>query len=942
MYLRFLFTILYFAIASSSALAQGFSISGRVLDAETNEPLQFAHVFVDQTTHGAITNSNGEFALTDLMPGEYRLVFSFVGFVLFSRSTSITDQDMVVNARLVPQNAILQNIEVKGTKDKEWEKNLKEFNRIFLGADAFSHQCRILNPWVIDFEYDQTIKKLTAVASQPIEIENRALGYLIHCSLQNFEFASEGYRIKGLYRFNEMEANNEAEAKRWTGNRNISYQRSLRFFFKSIIEGNAETNGFEVFIDKKPKNYLLGSSYFADEAEKRVFKSDLKKFIFPYSKPGIFKLLSADRLEVHHLISYAQTKAYRDLSSSVSWIEFTNGFILISKDGSVVNIDDVTTIGEFNNNRVSSMLPLNYIPGRVVVVNYLTKVNVALRLQERVYVHTDKIVFNPGGRIRFKLYERTANIAIRDSLSGVAYVEMIDQVKNIKISQKVKLISNEAEGEINLPADWEPNIYYLRAYTNWMRNYGNENLFITPLIVSPTGMKIISDWKPKQGGDFIVTSPDGIFGGEDVEIIVQLDSISNAKWSTGSISISEADVAAFPFSSDITRSLEFPPALANDALLRLPHALEYSMTLNGKFIHPKNKLVPTVLTAFRGTMDSVYRIKTDKNGNFKIENLNFFDSLSFSFQAKNKKGRVFGSTVLLPSSPPEVILPEINTSSLDAVVTGLVRKEIIKTHVELKTSQKVETESLVIASSAADVIISREMLDRMPAKQSILDVLQSTVPGFQISPSGKIILKGFNRSVNFEPLVVVDGLPYFQPQAKNTSQQSIPQNMATSQNDQNSRNAPTTNANQTSQNTLLQAVDIQTNGSATSSFGYLTTADVSHIEISTRSDSRYGYASAGGVISIFTRKALGDEPDKKIFDVYRVKGYANSIKDSVIVDDQRPHSLPYWNPSLVLSLKERRKIIIHVPRKPGLYMITISATSEEGKPLHAINYFHVD
>jgi iron complex outermembrane receptor protein len=83
MYFRFVF--LFFNIITNSVFAQGFSISGRVLDAETNEPLQFAHVFVDQTTHGTVTNSNGEFFLENLEPGEYRLVFSFVGFDLFNR-----------------------------------------------------------------------------------------------------------------------------------------------------------------------------------------------------------------------------------------------------------------------------------------------------------------------------------------------------------------------------------------------------------------------------------------------------------------------------------------------------------------------------------------------------------------------------------------------------------------------------------------------------------------------------------------------------------------------------------------------------------------------------------------------------------------------------------------------------------------------------------------
>lgn len=366
------------------------------------------------------------------------------------------------------------------------------------------------------------------------------------------------------------------------------------------------------------------------------------------------------------------------------------------------------------------------------------------------------------------------------------------------------------------------------------------------------------------------------------------------------------------------------------------------MTLHGRFIHPKKKLVSTELTVLRGTMDSVYHIKTDKNGYFKIDNLDFFDSLIFSFQARNKKGRIFGSTILLPSSPPEVVLPEINTSALDTIMTGMVIKEINKPVTEAKPKEKVESESLINASSAADIIISREMLERMPAKGSILDVLQSAVPGFQISPSGKIMLSGFSRSSDFEPLIVVDGLPYFQPLAKTISQQDIIQNAPPAQNDQNSRNELTTNANQASQNTQRQIAEVQANESTLSSFGYLTAADVNHIEISTRSDPRYGYASVGGVISIFTRKAVGNEASIKTFDIFKLMGYSNITRDSLNGDDQAVPVLPYWNPSLNLLLAKKSKITLHAPGKPGLYMINIAAISEEGKPLLAHYYFQVD
>ena len=941
MYVRQLLIFLCVSFISVEVYSQGFTISGRVIDAETNEPLQFAHVFIDQTTHGTTTNTNGEFILSNLEAGEYRLVFSFVGFDLFNRSVSVTDKDMIVNARLVPQNAILQNIEVKGTKDKEWEKRLKDFNRFFLGEDEFAKECLITNPWVIDFNFNKTSKTLIATASQPIEIENKALGYQISCSLQSFVFAPQDFQIKGLYRFKEMEATSDEEAKRWTHNRHEAYLRSFRFFFKSVVENNLESNGYEVFIDKKPKDYLLNSAYFSDEFGKRVFKPDLKKLIIPYTTPGIFKLMTPDRLEVHHLNTYAQIKAYRDLSRAVSWLEFPKGYILISQDGIVVNRDDVLSVGEFNNNRTSSMLPLNYQPGRVVVVNYLTKVNVALRMRERIYAHTDKAFYQPGEKVNIKVYKGTANRSLRDSLSKVVYSEVIDISKHIKLSQKLLLQNNVASAEISLPAAMEPGIYFLRCYTRWMRNYGNENLFMTPICVSPLDKHISATGKvKKEGGDFIVSMSDGIAAREDVEISIQLDSASLAKWANGSLSISEAGVAAFPFAPGIKQSLEFSKNLTTDAQVELPYPLEYSMTLKGKFIHPKNKFVITELTAIRGIMDSVYHIKTDKNGYFKIENLNFFDSVNFSFQAKDKKGRIFGSTIVLQDNQPEVILPEINTSMLDTVATGIVIEKINKPLAEAKPVEKIEREEVAPSSNGGAVVISREMLERMPARMSIMDAL-STVPGVQINPgTGKITLKGFNRSSNTEPLIVVDGLPYYQPQAT----KSIPQEsgtQSTTQSGQNPRETQAAGANQSNQNTQQQTTGVQMTESALTSLTYLTTADVSRIEISTQPNARYGYAGVGGVISIYTRKVFGNEPSKKTLDVYRLMGYSNARTDLQTVENKSP-ALPYWNPSFTLSLGEQKKITFRAPNQPGLYLISIAAISEEGRPLQEYYYFKID
>ena len=63
----------------SSAVFGQFTITGKVVDSTSKEPLYGASVFCQNTTSGTITNKEGEFSLR-LNPGGYELIVSFTGY----------------------------------------------------------------------------------------------------------------------------------------------------------------------------------------------------------------------------------------------------------------------------------------------------------------------------------------------------------------------------------------------------------------------------------------------------------------------------------------------------------------------------------------------------------------------------------------------------------------------------------------------------------------------------------------------------------------------------------------------------------------------------------------------------------------------------------------------------------------------------------------------
>ncbi|WP_018476250.1 TonB-dependent receptor [Pontibacter roseus] len=73
------------------ALAQSGGVRGRVLGADTREPLMGATVVLEGTTKGATTNTAGEFAIADVPAGTYNLRISFVGYTFPRQSVTVTE-----------------------------------------------------------------------------------------------------------------------------------------------------------------------------------------------------------------------------------------------------------------------------------------------------------------------------------------------------------------------------------------------------------------------------------------------------------------------------------------------------------------------------------------------------------------------------------------------------------------------------------------------------------------------------------------------------------------------------------------------------------------------------------------------------------------------------------------------------------------------------------
>jgi outer membrane receptor protein involved in Fe transport len=76
----FCFTLLILFASTSYAQSGVGKLSGRVVDANTKEPLIGANILIMDTQLGAATDINGEYFILNITPGTYTVRFSYVGY----------------------------------------------------------------------------------------------------------------------------------------------------------------------------------------------------------------------------------------------------------------------------------------------------------------------------------------------------------------------------------------------------------------------------------------------------------------------------------------------------------------------------------------------------------------------------------------------------------------------------------------------------------------------------------------------------------------------------------------------------------------------------------------------------------------------------------------------------------------------------------------------
>ncbi|NQU88684.1 MAG: carboxypeptidase-like regulatory domain-containing protein [Mariniphaga sp.] len=372
-------------------------LSGIVIDSSSNEPIEFASIYLNGTTIGTISNSSGKFLLEDAYyPCE--LIVSHISYN--SRSFLIENQasfDSIII--LSPKDIIIKEISLKDINLRE--KNLWLFKTNFLGNDKWGKNAFIENEealrfnWEYDtiklnfgekkpsfFDYlhvleyidrdinktkDDTFKtylvprRFSTTALDPLRIQLPLLGYMLQYDLKkfnmefNFETDFVMWKYLGYSYFQPINSKSKSLQKRIIKNRQIAYYNSPQHLNKSMFNKTLRKNGYVV-------SELVDDSFYNDTFAREV-KPD-SCWIFTKNQLKI----SGYKDRIFHIKYFPNIKGEPINVTNKGGRSFSESQMIFMSDTCVINangtISDNSVLFKpfIGTKQIGASLPSNYYP----------------------------------------------------------------------------------------------------------------------------------------------------------------------------------------------------------------------------------------------------------------------------------------------------------------------------------------------------------------------------------------------------------------------------------------------------------------------------------------------------------------------------------------------------------------------------------------------------
>lgn len=315
--MKYFFCLLISCIPAS--LVAQKTLRGIVKNKETGQPIVSASVYLSNTSTGTASGMDGSFAIGPFPEGRYDLVVSAVGYDLFSTFVNAAELPDSLVVQLVPRVKEMEEVVVMPFLKDGWQQWGQFFLDNLIGLTPNAEDCKLLNREVVRFRFNQKENYLEAVATEPLLIENNALGYSLSYDLVQFRVWKRlGYCLYlGYPLFKDLETNSKKKQQRWLSNRKEAYLGSVMHFMRSLYNNSLLQDGFEVRRVLRPK-----------EKSKHGFYIEMPPVLLPATLPGDSIAYAFDSTTVQLLFSNSLQVLHKSRNNPRSYIRYLSGSLL--------------------------------------------------------------------------------------------------------------------------------------------------------------------------------------------------------------------------------------------------------------------------------------------------------------------------------------------------------------------------------------------------------------------------------------------------------------------------------------------------------------------------------------------------------------------------------------------------------------------------------------
>jgi len=102
--------------------------------------------------------------------------------------------------------------------------------------------------------------------------------------------------------------------------------------------------------------------------------------------------------------------------------------------------------------------------------------------REKIILHLSQESCFAGEVLWFRFY-CTSPLFPQTDISCLGFVELVSSENTALIRKKIDLLHGEGSGEFEIPSDLATGLYYISAYTSWMKNFGEDTFFRKQIVI---------------------------------------------------------------------------------------------------------------------------------------------------------------------------------------------------------------------------------------------------------------------------------------------------------------------------------------------------------------------------------------------------------------------------------------------------------------------------